>query len=168
MAPPFLYEISEIKEIYDKSQFAYNNLTNAIEDLNNQCFVKKSTKGKGLDEWEKFLDIYENKKEGEQFRREAIVAKIQGNGAITKAKLKEIAGNFSGGTIDIIEVPREGKFIIKFIDKDGIPENINGFKSLIDSLIPAHLDYEIQYKYLIWGIVEDKTWQDVENVLWGT
>jgi uncharacterized protein YmfQ (DUF2313 family) len=135
-----------------------------IQDLIDQCFVETATWG--LEYWEKFLGIPVNREKPEQHRREVIKAKIQGSGTVTKQMIVNVAANYSGGEVEVIELPKEHKFIIKFVGARGIPLNVDDLTETINEIKPAHLTFEYKYTYSLWGWCKNYTWDELKVMTW--
>ena len=59
----------------------------------------------------------------------------------------------------------DGYIDVRFVSDLGIPDDINKLKIAIDEVKPAHLGYDISYKYLlIENIHEVLTLEEMENI----
>lgn len=135
--------------------------------LFDQAIVDKATWG--LDAWEAELGMQPNPALSDTDRREIIKAKLRGRGTTTKAMIKHTARAFTGGEVEIIENPPESHFIIKFVGKRGIPNNMQAFADMINLIKPAHLTWEPNFLFTWWGyLTENKvTWGMVSDMTWG-
>ena len=60
---------------------------------------------------------------------------------------------------------KDGIIDVKFVSDFGIPDDIDRLKNSISEVKPAHLGYELSYKYLlIQDIHEIKTLEEMENI----
>ena len=164
--PKFVSEINEFSALYDISSAEFNELYSEFEDIFAQTRINTATWG--LSYWEYIYGLESNSNLPIDERRQALIARKIGQGTTTIQKIKEVARSYTGGEVDIIENPSDYSFIIKFISQKGIPQNIELFKSTIDSIKPAHLAYTLQYLYNTWGMVkkDNYTWEYYSNQTW--
>lgn len=163
--PQFLRENETIKlilnEVFSKEIGALKLETfNVLE----QFFV--STAIFGLDIWERLLGIPISKEKSIPMRREIIKAKLRGNGTATKNLISQVASAYSNTVVDVIENPKEYKFIIKFVGGKGIPPNMKDLTRTIEEIKPAHLTFDYEYTYCVWDWSKDYTWNELKNMSW--
>nr|WP_312578330.1 putative phage tail protein [Sedimentibacter sp.] len=135
-----------------------------IDELLNQMYVDTATWG--LELWEKQLGIQTDISKSNTARREIIKAKLRGAGTTTKSMIKNTAMAFSGGDVDVIEYPKENKFVIQFVGVLGIPPNMAGLIQSIEEIKPAHLSYSFKYTYTVWNNFNDLKWNDINTKTW--
>lgn len=162
--PSFYSNSKYVKNIMECDEKEINLLIEALKDLRNQFYINTATWGLEFYERDLGIEVDINKPYDE--RREAIKAKMRGQGTTTIQMIKDTSMAFTGGKIDIIEQCEAYHFVIKFIDVLGTPKNIDDFKAMIDTIKPAHLTYSIEYLYNIWNMVKAKTWNDVKTLTW--
>ena len=160
---------------YKQSDFT-NNIQDAIakeigllnyykDDLMKQFFISTATWG--LSYYEKELEIEHNPKLTIEQRREIIIAKLRGRGTTTVKMIKNTAESFAGGEVEVDEHNEENYFIIRFVGVKGIPNNMSAFIDMLETIKPAHLNYEIEYTYLTWGDIKKHTWGKLSSYTWG-
>lgn len=143
---PWYYQDSKImKEIQSTIGKEFCILDFFIKNLEKQFFIDTATWGLSI--YEKELGLKTNMSLTYEERREIIKAKLRGRGTTTKAMIKNTAEAFSGGEVDVIEYPEEYFFIVKFIGVKGIPRNMQGFIDMLETIKPAHLGYEFEYRF---------------------
>lgn len=135
-----------------------------INELLNQMYVDTTTWG--LELWEKQLGIQTDISKSNTARREIIKAKLRGAGTTTKSMIKNTAIAFSGGDVDVIEYPKENRFVIQFVGVLGIPPNMAGLIQSIEEIKPAHLSYSFKYTYTVWNNFNDLKWNDINTKIW--
>lgn len=135
-----------------------------IEDLEKQFFIDTATWGLSIHEKESGLETNMNLSYEE--RSEIVKAKLRGRGTTTKQMIKNTAEAFSGGEVDVIEYPRECRFVIKFIGVKGTPRNMQGFISMLEDIKPAHLGYSFKYTYTVWNHLKNITWGQANAMTW--
>lgn len=138
----------------------------STHELLNQCFIE--TASWGLELWEEFLGIPVDKLKPYEYRRAVIKAKLRGTGTVTKAMIAQLASAYSGGEVEIIELPKECKFIIKFTGVRGIPANMMDLSRNIEEIKPAHLSFDYEYTYSVWEWYKKYTWAMLKTLTWET
>ena len=48
----------------------------------------------------------------------------------------------------------------------GTPPNIENFREMVNVNKPAHLTYEIKYRYRTWGELKPYTWETLKAYTW--
>lgn len=164
--PPFVYNNSVMKAIYDVQGTELGGLYYCIDDLLKQCFIDTATWG--LVYWEEEFGIETNLSMSYEQRREILKAKKRGQGTTTKAMIKNAAEAFSGGEVNIIEHNDGYYFTVQFIGVKGIPRNMEAFRNMLDDIKPAHLGYVFQYTFTVWDLLKEKklTWGDAKAKTW--
>lgn len=116
--------------------------------------------------WEKWLGLSQEATWTLQDRIERIVYTINSNQSCTEQFLKEQANIFTNGEISIEQQFALYNFIIQFTSMIGTPPNIDNFRQMVDINKPAHLTYDIKYRYRTWGELEPFTWEQLEKYTW--
>lgn len=116
--------------------------------------------------WEKWLGLSQEATWTLQDRMERIIYTINSNQSCTEQFLKEQANIFTNGEISIEQQFALYNFIIQFTSMIGTPPNIDNFRQMVDINKPAHLTYDIKYRYRTWGELEPFTWEQLEKYTW--
>ncbi|WP_286033750.1 putative phage tail protein [Fusobacterium necrogenes] len=116
--------------------------------------------------WEKWLGLSQEITWTLQDRIERIIYTINSNQSCTEQFLKEQANIFTNGEIAIEQQFALYNFIIQFTSMIGTPPNIDNFRQMVDINKPAHLTYNIKYRYRTWGELEPFTWEQLEKYTW--
>lgn len=116
--------------------------------------------------WEKWLGLFQEATWTLQDRIERIIYTINSNQSCTEQFLKEQANIFTNGEISIEQQFALYNFIIQFTSMIGTPPNIDNFRQMVDINKPAHLTYDIKYRYRTWGELEPFTWEQLEKYTW--
>lgn len=162
--PEVLREVREFKILYEVIEDEIALLRWNAQNLPEQCFIDTATWGLTL--WEDLYDIKIDINKSYEERREVLKAKKRGQGTVTSKMLKETAEAFSGGEVEVIEQPEEYAFTVKFVGVKGIPKNLTDFEDMLDTIKPAHLDYDFKFTYTTWNMLNQnkllwnnsKTW----------
>lgn len=116
--------------------------------------------------WEKWLGLSQETTWTLQDRIERIIYTINSNQSCTEQFLEEQANIFTNGEIAIEQQFALYNFIIQFTSMIGTPPNIDNFRQMVDINKPAHLTYDIKYRYRTWGELEPFTWEQLEKYTW--
>lgn len=116
--------------------------------------------------WEKWLSLSQETTWTLKDRAERIIYTINSNQSCTEQFLKDQANIFTNGEITIDQQFSLYNFVIQFTSMIGTPPNIENFKQMIDINKPAHLTYEIKYKYRTWGELKSFTWKSLNSYTW--
>lgn len=116
--------------------------------------------------WEKWLGLSQEITWKLQDRVERIIYTINSNQTCTEQFLKDQANIFTNGEISIEQQFALYNFIIQFTSMIGTPPNIDNFRQMVDINKPAHLTYDIKYRYRTWGELEPFTWEQLEKYTW--
>lgn len=163
---PFLYQESEyIKNVQNSLENERVVLEKEVIDLYDNLFVKTSSWSLKL--WEKFLGVKSVSKDKET-RKNVINNKLKFRGTTNKDAILELCSQYGFGQVEISEDFSKGKFTIRFISKEGEPDNLRDLINQLDLIIPSHISYEFHFTYVNWSEIEDKTWEDVCEMTWDT
>lgn len=131
-------------EVLQGLEKLWTKLGGDIADFQNQMAVETATWGLGL--WEWVYGIETDLTKSYEARRNVVEAKMRGSGTTTVALIKSTAESYVGA-VRVEEVNSEYKFVIYMVDEVGIPKNIEDLKKTIREIKPAHLDFEIVFRY---------------------
>lgn len=121
---------------------------------------------KTIPSWEKWLELSEPLNWSLEDRRDRIIYTINSNQSCTEQFLKDQANIFTNGEIAITQEYDLYNFIIQFTSMIGTPPNIDNFKEMVNVNKPAHLTYDIKYRYRTWGELKPFTWETLKAYTW--
>ena len=116
--------------------------------------------------WEKWLGLSETIGWTIEDRRNRIIYTINSNQSCTEQFLKDQANIFTNGEISVDQQFALYNFIIQFTSMIGTPPNIENFREMVNVNKPAHLTYEIKYRYRTWGELKPYTWEHLKAYTW--
>lgn len=90
--------------------------------------------------------------------RKAVKLRVQGEGTINKAKIVQLFAQNEGGQVVVKELFDDYKIEIEFIAVAGIPTNIDFLQNLIREIVPAHLEIDYVFRFLIWDEFDSYQW----------
>lgn len=135
-----------------------------LDNVINQFFL--DTASTLLSRHEKIYGIEVNTQNSDQYRREAIRAKVVATSVPTKQNIKEAIESFIGVEVEIIEDIPSQHFTVKFVGQKGIPEDVELLRITIDTIKPAHVSYEYEFTWNTWKDVSNITWQEASQMTW--
>ncbi len=163
-APGYVAALVEMAEIYRVQGMEIGSVNHVLADLIAQCFVQTATWG--LLRWEEVYGITTNLSLPYEQRREVILAKMRGQGTTTVEMIKNVASAFTGIEVEVIEDNSHYMFIIRFVGQYGVPRNLQAFREILEEIKPAHLGYELEYRFVIWDELRPYTWNDLRAYTW--
>lgn len=133
----------------------------ALQKVADESFV--NTAEKTLTRTEEILGIPYQAETEIQYRRERIRAKLLGQGTTTVALVKNIAEQFTNGTVDVTEENEQYNVIITFTGTIGIPPALASLKTALREIIPAHLAINYVIIYNTYQNLEPYTYEHLEQ-----
>ncbi|ASA24309.1 YmfQ family protein [Paenibacillus donghaensis] len=162
--PDYYQGVREMEELQERIGLEIGRLLADGLDVLDQAFVETATWGLGR--WESEVGLTQDTSKSYATRREMIKAKLRGAGTTTPEMIQRTASAFSGGVVEVSEVPGEYRFQIRFVSTLGIPPNMAGLIQMIEEIKPAHLDYEFIYSYTWWTTLRAMTWNQAQTRSW--
>ena len=163
---PFLYHnsdyIESIQNSLEDETYIYKEEFN---DFINNLFIESSTWS--LEFWEKFLNVKSVSKDIET-RRNVIKNKLKFRNITNKEAILELCSKYGFGQVEIKEEFEEGKIYIRFISKEGEPQNLKDLIRQLDLIMPSHVSYDFYFTYILWEEIQVKKWEDVKKMTWNT
>lgn len=161
---PFLYQNSKyIRDVQNSLESERDILEKEFINFYDNLFVESSSWS--LEWWEKFLDVRSVSKDIET-RKSVIKNKLKFRGVTNKDVILELCSQYGFGQVEISEDFANGKFTIRFISKEGEPDNLRDLINQLDLIIPSHISYDFHFTYVNWDEIKDKTWLDVCEMTW--
>lgn len=144
--PKYYRDILEIEELQNAIDLQLDELDIMSNEVLKQFFIYTATWSLPL--WERIFgltvgDTTSNLKE----RRENVISKLRSYGTTTKDMIVRVAKAFTNGEIEVIEDNPNYSFTIKFTSIVGIPDNLDNFKKVVSTIKPAHLNFNIEFRY---------------------
>lgn len=133
-----------------------DKLRQTLDETLNQFFVSTATWG--LDTWEEELGLAAAPAQPISERRDKIRSRLRGYGTCTIKLVKQVAESYDNGAVDVIEDQAGYTLIIKFVDTQGVPPNIDDLKAAVRAIVPAHLVLQYEYAYFLWDELDSENW----------
>lgn len=155
-----------IKAIEQELKITYSDLKSVDTALmfiagNEECLT-----------WENFFGLELQPNWTLEDRRNRLIYTFNSKGFFTKKFLKNLALVFTNGEISIDENYEEYHFIVQFTSIIGQPPNINNFTQMVEINKPAHLTWELRYRFRTHGelrqfkheILKKYTHEELRNI----
>lgn len=162
--PDYYKDVREMEKLQETIALEIGGLKDSVIDVLDQAFVESATGSLGR--WEAELGLSTDPSKSYATRREMIKAKLRGTGTTTPEMISRTASAFSGGVVEVKEVPDEYRFEIHFVSTLGIPPNMAGLIQMIEEIKPAHLAYDFVFSYTWWDSVKALTWSAAHKQTW--
>lgn len=146
-----VYDISKIsrnKYIADNIKACEQEIKLSHELFLNikNCIMSKANE-ENIENWEKWFELSYEPSWNLKDRVDRLIYTFNSRGFFTPKFLKDQAMIFTNGEIDIIEDFPNYHFIIQFTSMIGTPPNIDNFKEMVNVNKPAHLTFDIKFRY---------------------
>ena len=162
--PEYYQGVPEMEQLQASAGTECGELVFAIADSNGQKNLESATWG--LSRWERMLALTTDTDKSYATRREMIKAKLRGNGTTSPEMIQRTAYAFSGGDVEVVEVPGAYSFEVRFVGTLGIPANMAGLIQIMEEIKPAHLDYTFVFSYTWWDSIKALTWNTAHSRTW--
>ena len=138
-----ILEITLLQKVIEKELDTVDLIS---KDVLNQFFIYTATWS--LPIWERIFGLTVGDKTSNiEERRENLISKLRSYGTTTTEMIARVAKTFTNGEIEVVEDNSNYAFKILFTSIVGIPKNIENFKSVIEVIKPAHLNFSIEFRY---------------------
>lgn len=101
--------------------------------------------------WEKWFRLTTEPTWTLEDRRNRLIYTFNSRGFFTEKWLKNLALTFTNGEISVTQEYEEYHFIVQFTSIIGQPPNIDNFKQMVELNKPAHLTWELRYRFRTHG-----------------
>ena len=162
--PGYVTDIDEMHAIYQSEGYEAGAMHQGVTTSENQCYIDSTTWG--IIRWENVYGIVLNDALQMSDRR-SIVKQLIGAGATTTAQaIEDLAYQVTGTNASVKEETAKYSFTVFFYGTFGIPKNVLQFSKLLEKIIPAHLKYSLEYRYMTWAEMLEKTWSEANAYTW--
>lgn len=162
--PEYYQGVLEMEALQASAGAACGEIAYAVADSDDQKTLESATWG--LARWERMLGLTTDLSKSYATRREMIKAKLRGSGTTTPEMIRRTASAFSGGDVEVVEVPGAYRFEVRFVGTLGIPANMARLIQIMEEIKPAHLDYSFVYSYTWWDSLKSLTWNSAHGKTW--
>lgn len=166
MYPVGLYDLSEDTNVY-KELSAYAEglqyFKNQLDEALNQCFISNSD-SYGLTTRENVFGNTRDSYSNEERRKMLIYRHTLGENDFTKNGLGKFFSSFGVYNYQILELS-DLNYISVYIDGDYSDKDKAWIVNQIKMILPAHLNYDIEFNGITWSHIENKnlTFNDMDE-----
>ncbi|MBQ9613107.1 MAG: DUF2313 domain-containing protein [Lachnospiraceae bacterium] len=164
--PEFIKSMKEFHEWLVAQGYEVGSEWELVKLIKKQLFAYTVDTEWGCLLWEKLLGLQAAEAETIEQRRSSIIAKLRTTQTCTPELLKAITEELTGVTCTIIEDNPHYSFVIQFVGQYGVVKNVRAVKARVDEIKPAHLAYEILFRYVLWKELTGYTWNDISIYTW--
>lgn len=147
--PPRLLQVPEIAAFQDALQPSTDMAAYDKGDLFNQLFISTATWGLSL--WERQYGLSDNERKPIDQRRAELLSKIASSKTATKQAVAAVVFNVTGTMPDIVEKANDYSVVVLY--KTNVEFDKPALIAHLKTLSPAHIQIDVQYKYLTVGEV---------------
>lgn len=147
LLPDRLREIPQLRAVLDAEEPEAQAAQAAVHDFLAQLNVDTATWGLELWEWQ--YGIETNVSRTYEERRGSIKAKMRGAATTTARQLERVIDSYVNGQSAVTEYPALYKVSIQFNGDYGVPSNLDDCKRAVREILPAHVDADYFFKYLL-------------------
>lgn len=165
--PPFIRNMDEFHEWYQTQGHEVGREWKLIRMIKRQLFPVTIDTEWGCVLWETMLGIKPADTDTIQNRVGAIIAKRGAARTCTVNVIKQTVESITGVECKVIEYPEQYRFTIRYTGAYGVVRNTRAVERLINEIKPAHLAFNIEFRYVIWDEVKEHTWDEVAEATWG-
>lgn len=145
-------EYRESIAIVETESIELELLNTRVSDVLAQFFVDTSTWG--IKSYEIDCGITPDALKPIEQRRSVVKSKLRGAGVTTKGLIENVAEAYSNGDVEVTEDNPNYNVIIKFVGTLGIPPNMDDLERAIREIIPAHLKYTLEFRYVTYDTLK--------------
>lgn len=145
--PDYYSVFNVVTNIQERDAKELADLAASVYDVLAQFYVNTATWG--LADWERVLGIETDESKPQEERRSVVMSKMRGTGTVTVSLIESVAESYDGGDIEVTEDPSTYSITVKFVSTVGIPPNLDDLKRAVREIVPAHIEIQYEYSYLL-------------------
>lgn len=142
----------------------FSKIDEQTEQMFDEIFIESANNE--LNRWELLVGLSTQNGQPISNRQSRVLGKYRGSGTTTPNLIKSVAESYSNGEVQVIEFPKEYRFVVKFIGARGVPPNIEDLQKVLHEIKQAHLVMEFAYSYTMWQELQATTWGNVKGFTW--
>ena len=162
---PLYYRKSKVTaDLYDLIEKELSSMKSCISQTDMRLFIVTTD---DVERHEYDVGLYPISTDIET-RRARVIARLQGNGALTVKSLSELVSLYEKTGCSIEELFNENTVVITFDGRVGIPYNLDELNATIEELKPAHIQIEYAFLKNTWNDARRKvgTWNGASKFTW--
>ncbi|RCX22967.1 uncharacterized protein DUF2313 [Fontibacillus phaseoli] len=143
--PRYYDEMPVATNILDCEAEEIAKLNAGIGDVLAQFFIETATWG--LTRWERIFGITTDPTKTYAQRREILLGRLRGVGAVTAELIDSVASAYANGDVEVANRPADYTIQITFVSQYGVPEQIDELKAAVRDITPAHMAIEYVFRF---------------------
>lgn len=147
--PRYYVEMPVATNIIGREADELARLNAAIDDVLAQFFIETATWG--LTRWEWAFGITHAEPKTYAQRREIILSRLRGVGAVTPGLIERVAESYANGDVEVSAAAAQYTVRVTFISTIGIPDQIDALKEALRDIVPAHMAIEYVFRFYTYG-----------------
>jgi|GEM_PF-186483 len=165
--PPFIRNMDEFHAWYESQGYEVGREWLLIRMIKRQLFPATIDTEWGCTLWEAMLGIKADDTATISDRVKAIIARRNLTRTCTLDVIKRTVESATGVECTVVEFPEEYRFVVKYTGQYGVIRNTRTVEKIIEEIKPAHLAFEIEFRYVTWDEVRAYKWNEVKESTWG-
>lgn len=146
---PEVYKTEYIKAVLKAIQKVWEIYFDDLIESRKEYCVSSATYS--LPWWSDMLGVDYNDNYSYELSRSIILAKMKGNKPLSEKVLKSVVESYANATCEIEQDFPHYRFKVRIVDKVGKPEKASEIVKTVNELKPAHLDWELIFRYRTWA-----------------
>lgn len=151
--PRYYDEMPVATNILDREAEELAKLNAGIGDVLAQFFIETATWG--LAHWERIFGIATDPSKTYAQRREILIGRLRGVGAVTAELIDSVASAYANGDVDVMSRAADYTIVITFVSQYGVPDQIDELKAAVRDITPAHMAIEYVFRYYTYEELAD-------------
>lgn len=153
LLPSYYMASPETADLQSAMGMAVDAAERARDELMQQ--LDMSTATWGLSTWERAYGITPDTSMSTERRRSKLMSKMRGQGTTSVAMIKNVAESFVNGIVEVVDIPDEYRFEVKFVNTIGRPPNLDDVAAAIEEIKPAHLLYTFIFLFRTYRLLRE-------------
>lgn len=147
--PKYYAESKVATNILDREAQEFSKLNADIYDVLAQFSIETATWG--LTRWERIFGLATDLTKTYGQRREILLARKRGVGAVSAELIENVASAYSNGAVAVTANVPAYTIIVTFVSEMGIPDQINELRAAVRDITPAHLAINYVFRFYTYG-----------------
>jgi len=143
--PKYYEEMPVATNIIDREAEELAKLNAGIGDVLSQFFIETATWG--LERWERIFGIPTDETKTYAQRREILLGRLRGVGAVTAELIDSVASAYANGDVEVANRAADYTIVVTFVSQYGVPDQIDELMAAVRDITPAHMAIEYVFRF---------------------
>lgn len=160
--PRYYEEMPVATNILDRDAEEIAKINAGINEVLAQFFIETATWG--LARWERIFGITPDTTKTFAQRREILLGRLRGVGAVTAELIDNVASAYANGDVEVANRAADYTIVITFVSQYGVPAQINELKAAVRDITPAHMAIEYVFRFYTYAELKagGRTYGDIK------